>query len=128
MLPSSVEFLPPSFVALFIHLKSNSLLQLLCDFTKGCSAPFNLLCTYVYTYSLLSLWILSLLRFSACPLNFGKSFTPKQWTLSFLLKVLLLMKHLSSCSILDKLKKEEDSKASAATYLVIFILYHLYSQ
>ena len=38
------------------------------------------------------------------------------------------MRHLSFSSILDKLKKEEDSIANAAGYLVIFMLHHLCSQ
>ena len=108
-------------------LKQNSLLQLLCDFAKGSSVPFSLLYTYVYTYLLLSLWILSLLHFSAYSLNFGQSFTPKKWTLSFLSKVLLQMTHLSSSSIQDKLKNEEDSIANTAIYPLIFILYNLCS-
>ena len=44
-------------------LKQNSLLQLLCDFAKSSSVPFSLLCTYVYTYLLLSLWILKFASF-----------------------------------------------------------------
>ena len=63
---------------LLMDLKSNSLLRLLCDFPKGSSVPFNLLCTNAYTYSLLSLCILSFLYFSVCCLNFGQPFTPKQ--------------------------------------------------
>ena len=63
---------------LLMDLKSNSLLRLLCDFPKGSSVPFNLLCTNVYAYSLLSFCILSFLYFSVCSLNFGQPFTPKQ--------------------------------------------------
>ena len=101
---------------------NQTLLQLLYDFPKGSPVPFNLLCTNVYTHSL-SLWILSLLHFSAYSLNFGQPFTPKHWILFFLSKVLLQMRHLSSSSILDKFKKEEDSITNGAIKLVIFILY-----
>ena len=95
-LPFSVGFFSPNIVALFVYLKSNSLLQLLCDFPKGSSVP-------------LSLWILNLLDFSASSLGFGQSFIPKQWILSFLSKVLLQIRHLSSSLVTDQLKKEEDS-------------------
>ena len=78
-----------------------------------------MLCTNVYTYSLLSLWILNCLHFSACCLNFSELFTPKQWILSFLLKVLLQMRYLSSSSILDKLKKEGDSRLLWYSYYII---------
>ena len=81
-------------------LKSNSL-------PKGSPVSFSLLCTNVYTYSLLSLWVLSLLHFSACFLNFGQPFTPKQWISSFLPKVLLQMRHLFSSSILVNSKKKK---------------------
>ena len=112
---------------ILILLCTNSLVQLLCDFRKGSSEPFNLLCTNTYTDSLLSLWILNLLHFSACSLNFGQSFTPKQRVLSFPPKVLLQMRHLSSYWILDKLKKKEGFIPNAAIYLVIFMLYHFCS-
>ena len=58
-------------------LNQNSLLQLLWDLSKGCFVPCNLLCSNVYICSLLSLWILSLLHFFVCSLNFGLPFTPK---------------------------------------------------
>ena len=72
------QFFAPNLFALFMDLKSNPLLRLLCDFPKGSSVPFNLLRANVYTYLLLSLWILSFLYFPACSLNFGQPFTPKQ--------------------------------------------------
>ena len=48
-LPFSVGFFSPNFVALFMYLKSNSLLQILYDFPRGPSLSFNLLCTNVTT-------------------------------------------------------------------------------
>ena len=38
---------------------------------------------------------------------------------------IIIIRHLSSSLILDKLKKEEDFIANAANYLVIFVLYHI---
>ena len=38
---------------------------------------------------------------------------------------IIIIRHLSSSLILDKLKKEEDFIANAANYLVIFLLYHI---
>ena len=114
--------LSPNFAALFRCLKPNS-------FTTSIWFPKGLFCTIqfavywlIYTYSLLSLWVLSLLLSSACSLNFGQLSTPKQWILSFILKALLQMRHLPSSSILDKPKKEEDPIANTVIYLVIFIL------
>ena len=87
------QFFAPNLFALFMDLKSNPLLRLLCDFPKSSSVPFNLLRANVYRYLLLSLWILSFLYFPACSLNFGQPFTPKQWISCFLPKVLFQMRH-----------------------------------
>ena len=107
---------PPNFVALFMCLKSNSPLQL---YVISQRAPLwhSTCCVVMHIhihYYLFAFWVCSI-------------FTPKQWVLSFLLKVLLQMRLLPSSSIPDKLKNEEDSTANVAVYLRIIILYHLCS-
>ena len=63
------------------------------------------------------------LPFKFQPAIYSKKASFIHWILSFLPKTLLQMRHLSSSSILYKLKKDGDSIANAAIYLVIFILY-----
>ena len=81
-------------------------LCILCDFPKGSPVSFNLLYTNIYIYIFIIIFMnfesapFFCLPFKFQPAIYSKTANFIHWILSFLPKVLLQMRHLSSSSIL----------------------------